>query len=165
MLLLVVTSLEQFSVVFLASVDAYAQALSAEARSVPSCGTPPSPQQEGARECPACSCPPPPCTHDGPRGCDAPRVRGGAARGMPRLLGTMGQGPCAVRQGTASCGVRAEQPPDTIARRALAAGPRVTDSPRYNPPPQRYCKRIPPALKSLPVRVDTPVLPESLTEI
>ena len=31
--------------------------------------------------------------------------------------------------------------------------------PLYNPPPQWYCKTIPPALKLLPVRVETPVLP------
>jgi hypothetical protein len=31
--------------------------------------------------------------------------------------------------------------------------------PPYNPPPQRYCQKIPSALKSLPVRVETPVLP------
>ena len=29
----------------------------------------------------------------------------------------------------------------------------------YNSPPQRYCKKSPTASKSLPVRVDTPVLP------
>jgi hypothetical protein len=34
----------------------------------------------------------------------------------------------------------------------------------YRPPPQRYCQATPAASKSVPVRVDTPVLAYSLTE-
>jgi hypothetical protein len=68
------------------------------------------------------NCPHPQGTHDGPRGCGAPLVHGGADRGIPRLLCTMCQGTFSVRQGTASCGVRAEEPHYTIALRALAAG-------------------------------------------
>jgi IS1 family transposase len=41
---------------------------------------------------------------------------------MPRLLCTMGQGTFAVRQGTASCGIRVEAPHSTIAMRARAEG-------------------------------------------
>jgi hypothetical protein len=48
--------------------------------------------------------------------------RCGADRGIPRLLCTLCQGTFAVRHGTAYCGVRAEAPPYTIARRALAEG-------------------------------------------
>src|SRR4029450_614511 len=44
--------------------------------------------------------------------------RCGADRGIPRLLCTLCQGTFAVRHGTAYCGVRAEAPPYTIARRA-----------------------------------------------
>jgi hypothetical protein len=72
--------------------------------------------------CTTCSCPHPPCTHDGHRGCAAPRLRRGAARGRPRLRCPMGAGTFAVRQGTAYVGVRAEEPHDPSARRALAAG-------------------------------------------
>jgi hypothetical protein len=69
-----------------------------------------------------CYCPPPPCTPYGQRGFDAHLGRCGADRGSPRLLCTLCQGTFAVRHGTAYCGVRAEAPPYTIARRALAEG-------------------------------------------
>jgi len=72
--------------------------------------------------CTTCSCPQPPCTHDGHRGCAAPRLRRRAARSMPRLRCPMGAGTLSVRQGTADGGVRAEEPHDPSARRALAAG-------------------------------------------
>ena len=41
---------------------------------------------------------------------------------MPRLLCAKCQGTFSVRQGTASFGVRAEEPHDTMAMRALAEG-------------------------------------------
>lgn len=72
--------------------------------------------------CTTCSCPQPPCTHDGHRGCAAPRLRRRAARSRPRLRCPMGAGTLSVRQGTADGGVRAEEPHDPSARRALAAG-------------------------------------------
>src|SRR5262247_1404547 len=46
----------------------------------------------------------------------------GADRGIPRLLCAKCQGIFSVRQGTASFGVRAEEPNDTMAMRALAEG-------------------------------------------
>jgi hypothetical protein len=67
-------------------------------------------------------CPNPQCTHYGKRGFGAHRVRRGADRGMPRLLCTRWEGTFSARQGTAYFGVRAEEPHDTIARRALAEG-------------------------------------------
>jgi hypothetical protein len=67
-------------------------------------------------------CPNPQCTPYGHRGFGAPLVCRGADRGIPRLLCTRCEGTCSARQGTASCGVRAEEPHDTIAMRALAAG-------------------------------------------
>jgi hypothetical protein len=73
-------------------------------------------------ECTTGDCPSPPCPHDGPRGGNAPRVRCGAERGLPRRRCPTGQGPWAVRPGPASCGGRAEEPHDTRARRAWAAG-------------------------------------------
>jgi hypothetical protein len=73
-------------------------------------------------ECTTGDCPSPPCPHDGPRGGNAPRVRCGAERGLPRRRCPTGQGPWAVRPGPASCGGRAEEPPATRARRAWAAG-------------------------------------------
>src|SRR6266849_7249556 len=69
-----------------------------------------------------CYCPYPQCTHYGQRGFDAHLVRCGADRGIPRLLCTICQGTFSVRQGTAYFGVRAEEPNDTIAMRALAEG-------------------------------------------
>jgi IS1 family transposase len=73
-------------------------------------------------ECTPCDCPYPQCTHDGKRGFNAPLVRCGADRGIPRLLCSKCQGTCSVRQGTAYFGVRAEEPHDTMAMRALAEG-------------------------------------------
>ena len=69
-----------------------------------------------------CSCPTPQCAHHGQRGCGAPLVRRGAGRGLPRLLCTMCQGTFSARQGTAYCGVRAEEPKYTSTMRALAEG-------------------------------------------
>jgi hypothetical protein len=73
-------------------------------------------------ECTTCYCPYPQCTPYGQRGFNAHLVRWGAERGIPRLLCTTWQGTVSVRQGTAYGGVRAAEPPDTIARRALADG-------------------------------------------
>ena len=69
-----------------------------------------------------CYCPYPQCTHYGKRGFNAHLVRCGADRGIPRLLCTKCQGTFSVRQGTAYFGVRAEEPNDTMAMRALAEG-------------------------------------------
>ena len=73
-------------------------------------------------ECTTCDCPHPQCPPDGKRGFNAHLGRCGADRGMPRLLCPKCQGTFAVRQGTAYCGVHAEEPHDTMAMRALAAG-------------------------------------------
>jgi hypothetical protein len=73
-------------------------------------------------ECPPCSGPHAHGTHDGQRGRGAHLGRCGADRGRPRLLCPMGQGTFSVRQGPAYCGVHAEEPHDTRALRALAAG-------------------------------------------
>jgi hypothetical protein len=62
------------------------------------------------------------CTPDGQRGFGAHLVRRGADRGIPRLLCTRCEGTFSARQGTAYFGGRAEEPHDTIAMRALAAG-------------------------------------------
>jgi transposase-like protein len=67
-------------------------------------------------------CPTPQCTHYGQRGFGAHLVRRGADRGIPRLLCTRCESTFSVRQGTAYFGVRAEEPNDTIAMRALAEG-------------------------------------------
>src|SRR5215468_2420890 len=67
-------------------------------------------------------CPNPQCTHYGQRGFGAHLVQRGADRGIPRLLWTRCEGTFAARQGTAYFGVRAEEPNDTIAMRALAEG-------------------------------------------
>jgi hypothetical protein len=64
----------------------------------------------------------PPCTHYGQRGFGVPRVRRGADHGRPRLLCTRCAGTVSARQGIASCGVRAEEPHDPSALRALAEG-------------------------------------------
>src|SRR5712691_11607119 len=69
-----------------------------------------------------CYCLHPQCTHYGTRGFDAHLVRCGADRGIPRLLCTICQGTFSVRQGTAYFGVRAEEPNDTVAMRALEEG-------------------------------------------
>ena len=69
-----------------------------------------------------CYCPHPQCTHYGQRGLGTHLVHCGADRGIPRLLCTRCQGTFSVRQGTAYFGVRAEEPNDTIAMRALAEG-------------------------------------------
>jgi hypothetical protein len=69
-----------------------------------------------------CYCPHPQCTHYGQRGFGTHLVHCGADRGIPRLLCTMCRGTFSVRQGTAYFGVRAEEPNDTIAMRALAEG-------------------------------------------
>src|SRR5688572_11399061 len=69
-----------------------------------------------------CYCPTPPCSHHGKRGFGTPLVRRGADRGVPRLLCTTGKGTFSACQGTAYCGVRAEEPQYTIAMRALAEG-------------------------------------------
>jgi len=73
-------------------------------------------------ECTTSYCPNPPCPPDGQRGFGAHLVRRGADRGLPRLLWTRCAGTCSARQGTASCGVRAAEPHDPIAMRALAEG-------------------------------------------
>jgi len=73
-------------------------------------------------ECTTCYCPHPQCTHYGQRGFDAHLVRCGTDRGIPRLLCTMCKATFSVRQGAAYCGVRAEDPHDTIAMRVLAEG-------------------------------------------
>jgi hypothetical protein len=67
-------------------------------------------------------CPNPHCTHYGQRGFGAHLVCRGADRGIPRLLCTRCEGTFSARQGTAYFGVRAEEPNDTIAMRALAEG-------------------------------------------
>jgi IS1 family transposase/transposase-like protein len=67
-------------------------------------------------------CPNPQCTHYGQRGFGAHLVRRGADRGISRLLCTRCEGTLSARQGTAYCGVRAEEPNYTIAMRALAEG-------------------------------------------
>src|SRR5438309_7615721 len=69
-----------------------------------------------------CYCPHPPCTHYGQRGFGTHLVRCGTDRGIPRLLCTKCQGTFSARQGTAYFGVRAEEPNDTVAMRALAEG-------------------------------------------
>src|SRR2546426_12113349 len=69
-----------------------------------------------------CYCPHPPCTHYGQRGFGTHLVRCGTDRGIPRLLCTKCQGTFSARQGTAYFGVRAEEPNDTMAMRALAEG-------------------------------------------
>jgi transposase-like protein len=69
-----------------------------------------------------CYCPHPQCTHYGQRGFGTHLVRCGAERGIPRLLCPKCQGTFSVRHGTAYFGVRAEEPNDTIAMRALAEG-------------------------------------------
>ncbi len=67
-------------------------------------------------------CPNPHCTHYGKRGFGVHLVRRGADHGIPRLLCTRCEGTFSARQGTAYFGVRAEEPNDTIAMRALAEG-------------------------------------------
>ena len=67
-------------------------------------------------------CPNPQCTHYGKHGFGAHLVRRGADHGIPRLLCTPCEGTFSARQGTAYFGVRAEEPNDTIAMRALAEG-------------------------------------------
>ena len=73
-------------------------------------------------ECTTCYCPHPPWTHDGKRGFGAHLVRRGADHGRPRLLCPRCASTFAARRGTAYCGVRAEEPHDTIALRAVAEG-------------------------------------------
>ena len=66
--------------------------------------------------------PHPPCSPDSRSGFGEHLGRRGVARGLPRLLYTMGQRTFSARQGPAYFGVHAEEPHDTIALRALAAG-------------------------------------------
>ena len=73
-------------------------------------------------ECTTCYCPNPQCTHYGKRGFGAHLVRRGADHGIPRLLCTRCESTFSARRGTADFGVRAEEPNDTIAMRALAEG-------------------------------------------
>src|SRR5262245_7160413 len=81
-------------------------------------------------ECATSDCPNPHCTHSGHHGFGVHLIRRGADRGMPRLLCPRGESPLSARQGTASFGVRAEEPHDTIAMRALAAGHAVRSTGR-----------------------------------
>jgi hypothetical protein len=67
-------------------------------------------------------CPNPHGTPYGKRGFGVPLVQRGADHGLPRLRCTRCEGPFSARQGTASCGGRAEEPHDPIALRALAEG-------------------------------------------
>src|SRR5437870_12635650 len=74
--------------------------------------------QEEAMEFTTCYCPHPQCSHYGKRGFGTHLVCRGADRGIPRLLCTMCQGTFSARQGTAYCGVRAEE-----ANYLIACGP------------------------------------------
>ena len=69
----------------------------------------------------------------------------------------MGQGTCSVPQGTAYCGVRAAEPHDTIALRALAEGHALRGTGRLVDVDQdticdggdragRHCRAVPPYL-------------------
>src|SRR5713101_8066757 len=84
-----------------------------------------------------CYCPHSQFTHNGQRGFGTHLVRCGADRGIPRLLCTICQGTFSVRQGTAYFGVRAEEPNDTVAMRALEEGNAFLETwPRH---PLRQC--------------------------
>ncbi len=83
-----------------------------------------------------CYCPHPQCSHYGKHGFGTHLVCRGADRGIPRLLCTMCKGTFSARQGTAYCGVRAEEANYLIAMRALAEG----NSLRGGHRPHRRCR-------------------------